>query len=148
VTVCHTHPGAAFGKGWDTPAQSDHERPLNQCGKQAAKALGNWFRRQGWHPDQVRSSDSERTKQAFAGLGLKTGVMFTNDLYHASEDQMLRILSRATGDVVLMLGQVTGIAAFAAKLAHEAPENGRFFDYPSGATLVLRFDTDTWSTGT
>jgi len=129
---------------WEDPAMNDHERPLNNRGKRAARALGNWFHSKGWHPDQVLSSDSERTKETFVGLALDTEAVFTSNLYHATANQMLRTLSQATGEVVLMLGHNPGIAAFAAELASEPPDHTRFFDYPSGATAIIRFDIESW----
>jgi phosphohistidine phosphatase len=129
---------------WKSPALSDHDRPLNNRGKHAARALGDWFRENGRHPDQVISSDSKRTRDTYAGLGLETAAEFTRDLYHASPNQMLRVLSQATGDVVLMLGHNPGVADFAAELAGKPPDHPKFYDYPTGATLVLRFDVDSW----
>jgi phosphohistidine phosphatase len=137
---------------WDNPRLEDHDRPLNKRGARSAKALGDWFRRAGWTPDQVLSSSSRRTCETYEGLGLHTRPEFTNTLFHASAEQMLQVLNRATGETVLMLGHNPGIGEFAARLAAEPPNHPRFFDYPTGATLVLRFETDgwggvTWSTG-
>ena len=129
---------------WESPATIDHDRPLNPRGQRAAKALGVWFRGKGLQPDQVLSSDSKRTRETYTGMGLETVGDFTNDLYHVTANQMLRVLSRATGEVVLMLGHNPAIGAFAAELAAEPPDHPRFFDYPTGATLVLRFDIDDW----
>jgi len=129
---------------WENLSQADHERPLNKRGARSAKALGVWFRDKRLKPDQVLSSDSKRTRETYAGLGLETEAEFTDDLYHASPNQMLRVLSRASGEVVMMLGHNPGMAAFAAELASEPPDHPRFFDYPTGATTVLRFDIDGW----
>jgi len=82
---------------WESPAIGDHDRPLNNRGRRSAKALGDWFRSEGYQPDQVLSSDSKRTCETYEGLGLGTEPEFTNDLYHASENQMLKVLSQATG---------------------------------------------------
>lgn len=130
---------------WDSPALDDHERPLNKRGRRAATALGDWLRDKGWTPDQVLSSDSARTRETYARLGLDTEAEFTRDLYHAAPDQMRRVLSHATGDQVMMLGHNPGIADFAAELSLEPPLHPRFADYPSGATVVLRFDVDNWA---
>lgn len=129
---------------WDNPGLDDHDRPLNNRGIRSAKLLGVWLRHRGWVPDQILSSSSRRTAQTCAGLGLETPATFTNALFHASPDQMFRVLTRATGKTVLMLGHNPGIAEFAAGLADNPPDHPRFFDYPTGATTVMRFAVDNW----
>jgi len=129
---------------WDSPVTDDHDRPLNERGIKSAKALGDWMRSSGWLPDQVISSTSKRTRETFAGLGLTTKAEFTDTLYHATHNQMLRVLSQATGKTVLMLGHNPGIADFAEELTATPPDHPRFHDYPTGATLVLQFDIQSW----
>lgn len=129
---------------WGTPGQQDHDRPLNKRGRQSAEVLGGWFREQGLQPDQVLSSSSKRTRETYDGLRLKAEADFTDHLYHASADQMLRVLSRASGEVVLMLGHNPGIGAFAVELAVAPSSHPRFYDYPTGATTVLQFGIDDW----
>lgn len=129
---------------WEDPALSDHDRPLNKRGTRAAKALGVWLGERGLQPDQVLSSSSKRTRETYAGMALAAGADFTNDLYHVTANQMLRALSQASGEVVMMLGHNPAIGIFAADLAGEPPDHPRFHDYPSGATLILRFDIDKW----
>lgn len=129
---------------WDSPATSDHARPLNDRGRRSAKALGDWMRVRGWIPDQVLSSNSVRTRETFTGLAIDIAPTFSGDLYHAGPDQMLPILARASGQSVLLLGHNPGIAEFAGQLARSAPNHRRFHDYPSGATMVVSFDIKNW----
>jgi len=129
---------------WENPGQADRDRPLNKRGIRSAEALGKWLRENGRQPDQVLSSASKRTRETYAGMGLEAEAEFTEDLYHVTANQMLRVLSRASGDVVLMLGHNPAIGAFAAELVSEPPDHPRFLDYPTGATLVVRFDIDNW----
>jgi phosphohistidine phosphatase len=44
-----------------------------------------------------------------------------------------------------MLGHNPGIAEFAASLVTAPPAHERFDDYPTGATLVVRFEIDHWA---
>jgi phosphohistidine phosphatase len=44
-----------------------------------------------------------------------------------------------------MLGHNPGIAEFAASLVTAPPAHERFDDYPTGATLVLRFEIGDWA---
>ena len=51
---------------WDTDAASDHERPLNKRGRRDAPWVAARLSEQGWTPESVLSSDSERTRETFA----------------------------------------------------------------------------------
>lgn len=130
---------------WDTAGLADHDRPLNARGIRAAKAMGDWMRANKWVPDQVLCSTAARTRETLAGLGLQVTPEFDKHLYHASATQMLRILSKAKGQTVLMIGHNPGIAEFAQEIVSEPPEHARFNDFPTGAALILRFDVDSWA---
>lgn len=129
---------------WDTPLLTDHARPLNKRGRNSAKALGDWLRDATYLPDEVLSSDAERTQETLQGLALDCPATWRADLYHAEPDAMLDCLRGATGQVVLMIGHNPGIAAFAGDLVDRPPPHDRFHDYPTGATLVVRFAIDDW----
>jgi phosphohistidine phosphatase len=130
---------------WSHTGLDDHDRPLNKRGRRSAAALGEWLREHDWLPDQVICSDAVRTKETFSGLKLTVKPEFTADLYRVTANQMLRVLASASGDCVLMLGHNPAIAGFAGQLVDEAPDHPRFFDYPTGATLVVQFDIDDWA---
>ncbi|GGH40638.1 phosphohistidine phosphatase [Cribrihabitans marinus] len=130
---------------WDTPGQPDHERPLNKRGRASAEAIGRWLDAKGLRPDLVLCSAAVRTRETWDRMKLEAGEeRFTDLLYHVTANQMLRALNAAQGRTVLMLGHNPGLADFAASLVAEPPEHARFEDYPTGATLVLDFDTDDW----
>ena len=129
---------------WNHPGLGDHDRPLNRRGTVAAKALGDWLRNSGYVPDEVLCSSAERTGQTYLGLALDadTPVNFSRDLYLAEAGDMLNVLRQATGSVVLMIGHNPGICELAHRLVGDPPDHIRFEDYPTGATLVVDFDTD------
>lgn len=129
---------------WDNPDLSDHDRKLNKRGKRSAEALGKWLRQKGWLPDQVQCSSAVRTRETLSALDLDCQTEFTGDLYRVTANQMLRVLSRAKGDTVLMLGHNPAIQKFAETIVAEPPEHPEFETYPTGATLVVRFDLDGW----
>ncbi|KZY35770.1 phosphoglycerate mutase [Roseovarius sp. HI0049] len=129
---------------WATPGQDDHARPLNGRGKVSARVLGEWLTHKRYLPDQTLSSDSARTRETFARLKILSDAEFLADLYLADPEDMLRVLRKATGDTVLMLGHNPGIGWFAQTLVAEPPPHPRFFDYPTCATLVAEFDIATW----
>jgi phosphohistidine phosphatase len=129
---------------WNDPTQSDHDRPLNARGQAAATVLGDWLRDADWTPDQALVSDSERTRETFERLKLSLAAEFTGALYHANPTDMQLVLEMATGDTVLMIGHNPGISEFAEVMARTPPAHRKFHDFPTGATLILRFDIDTW----
>lgn len=130
---------------WGDPTLDDHDRPLNKRGRASAKAMGRWLRNSGYVPDAAVSSSSERTGQTFLHLDLDIPVRFTQGLYHAGPAMMLDILREQTKETVLMLGHNPGIADFAHRLVEAPLPHPRFADYPTCATTVIRFDTDSWN---
>lgn len=135
---------------WDDPAMTDHDRPLNARGRRSALELGEWLHSRGYEPDQVLCSTATRTRQtwdiaALAPLEVTPDIQFVEALYHASPDVMLRALTQATGDTVMMLGHNPGIAEFARLLAARAPNHPEFGRYPTAATTVYDFQIATWA---
>lgn len=134
---------------WKDPSLADHDRPLNKRGRRAAPALGAWLAARGLRPDQVLCSSARRCRDTLAGIeagmGATAPAEVTADLYHVTAAQILRRLQRASGATVLVLGHNPGIAACARQIAAAPPDHPRFADYPTGATLVLRFEIDDWA---
>lgn len=131
--------------GWDDPTLDDHDRPLNGRGRSSARMLGDWLRAHELVPDVALVSDAVRTRETFERLKLDCPVSFLPALYEAGPDLMLSILRRAQGETVLMIGHNPGIGWLAQNLVADAPPHPRFFDYPTGATLVAEFDVVDWS---
>ena len=130
---------------WGSPLLRDHARPLNKRGQRSATALGDWLRAQDLMPDQILCSSSARTQETCARLRLPLSPELHDALYLAEIPIMLRVLRGATGARVLMLGHNPGIAEFAASLVAMPPAHERFDDYPTGATLVVRFEIEDWA---
>ncbi len=133
---------------WSDPRLRDHERPLNKRGRASARVMGNWLRAQGFVPDAAVSSTSQRTLETFEGLGFGCPVRFTRALYHAEAEDILGLLQEEIAPTVLMLGHNPGISDFAHRIVRAAPEHGRFWDYPTCATLVVSFDLASWAEAT
>jgi phosphohistidine phosphatase len=129
---------------WGGLALPDHDRPLNPRGALDAPAIGAWLQAHGHVPDQVLCSTATRTRETLSGLGFDAPTTFLPALYHADPDTMSEALQDAIGQSVLMVGHNPGIAAFAADLLEDAPDHPRFDDYPTSATLIARFEMDTW----
>ncbi|MFZ1725336.1 MAG: histidine phosphatase family protein [Albidovulum sp.] len=135
---------------WDEPATEDHERCLNPRGRRAALELGEWLHSRGYEPDEVLCSTAQRTREtwqtvAMAPLEVTPKITYLDALYQASADVMLKHLTRATGDCVMMIGHNPGIAELAARLCAKPPVHPSFQRYPSAATLVIDFQIDRWA---
>ncbi|GHG96717.1 SixA phosphatase family protein [Pseudodonghicola xiamenensis] len=130
---------------WDNPELSDPDRPLNKRGKRAAEALGDWLRRKGYVPDQVLTSSARRTQDTYARMGFDLPAEVSEHLYLVTANQILRLLSQAKGNTVLLVGHNPGLGQFAAEILPEPPDHPKFASYPTGATLVVDFDIDDWS---
>ncbi|TDE39027.1 SixA phosphatase family protein [Antarcticimicrobium sediminis] len=129
---------------WDTVGMLDQDRPLNARGRRSARALGEWLRDKGLTPDQVLCSSARRTRETYERMGFDTAAEVTDDLYLVDANRILRVLSEASGETVLLLGHNPGIALFAAEILAAAPDHPKFDIYPTGATLVAHFDIDSW----
>ena len=130
---------------WDSTAPSDHARPLNRRGRASATALGLWLHEQGHLPDQVISSPSQRTRETYDRMQLQSPAVFVERLYHASADIIFQVLSESERRSTMILGHNPGIGSFAQAITAQTPDHPRFFNYPTGSTLVLEFDIPSWS---
>ncbi|MCD9149864.1 SixA phosphatase family protein [Pseudophaeobacter flagellatus] len=130
---------------WDTKSPSDHARPLNNRGYRSAAALGDWLRLTGQGPDQILCSSAQRSRETQAQLQLDVPTMFIERLYHASPDIIFQALREAEHSRVMLISHNPGIAAFAHAIVATPPDHNRFGDYPTGATMVARFDIDSWA---
>lgn len=130
---------------WNLATLDDHDRPLNARGREGATAMGDWLRAQGHGPDAALVSSAGRTVETFGRLGFDVPATITRDLYLQGSDVMLDLLRKATAPTVLMLGHNPGIGEMAWQLCAKRPAHLRFADYPTCATLVVRFDVDRWN---
>ncbi|OWU84004.1 hypothetical protein ATO6_16525 [Oceanicola sp. 22II-s10i] len=127
-----------------TPALRDFDRTLNKRGQRSAEAIGAWLARMGYLPDLILCSSAQRTRETAQSLGLDVPVRHEDALYEASPDRIMSLVQGAQGATVAVIGHNPGIGGFAADLLDAAPPHGRFFDYPTCATLVADFDADDW----
>lgn len=135
---------------WEVPGQPDHDRPLNERGRRAARALGDWLASRGYEPEEVLCSTSQRTREtwervAVAPLEVRPQLRFVPQLYHAAPEVMLSVLRTATATTVMMIGHNPGIAEFAAELPARVPVDPEFRRYPTAATLVVDFQAESWA---
>ena len=130
---------------WSDLTASDHERSLNTRGQRSAAAMGAWIRDNTLRPDHVLCSDAARTKETFERLDLgNVPATFTRNLYLA-EPEVMRHQLRNLGDgCVMIIAHNPGCAMLAEMLAAKAPNHPDFHRFPTGAAIVLEFETSTW----
>lgn len=133
---------------WDAPFD-DHARTLNDRGRASASAIGRWMKSQGYTPDQIYSSDAARTRETtdviVGALGTSPKIALNAHMYHASPATLMKVLKAATGDAIALIAHNPGIAFFAEDILASQPDHGRFYDYPTCATLVCDFPINNWA---
>ena len=127
---------------WDDPSLSDHARPLNLRGQQAAAAMAREMRRLGLRPDHALVSSARRTLQTFAALGPwdEPPATFPMDsLYLAPAADLLGVINAApaTARCMLLVGHNPGLHELALQLSDRPaatdPLRRLAGSYPSGA---------------
>lgn len=129
---------------WVNPDLDDFDRPLNKRGRRSAKALGKWLRDSGHAPGQILCSAARRTRETWEELKLPGMPELRQDLYHATAEGMLAALRAAEAQCVLLIGHNPGIAQLAQSIVSEAPDHGRFGDFPTGSLLIADFEIKKW----
>nr|WP_323781953.1 histidine phosphatase family protein [Amylibacter sp.] len=129
----------------------DHERPLNERGRQSATAVGAWLAAKAYIPDQIISSNAQRCVETWAQIAAELPATpapsFHQRLYLAAPVTQYEALKQAKGDTVMMLGHNPGIAEFAYGLLGAAqPDHPKFQLYPTAATTIITFNIPDWST--
>jgi phosphohistidine phosphatase len=135
---------------WSNADISDKDRPLNDRGRAATTKVGGWLASEKLQPDQVISSSAQRCRETWDGIAPSLSdvqdIAFEDFLYLPTSQEMLSVLTTASGDCVLMLGHMPGIGDFARELRRDPPPMHEIFGkYPSGAVTVLDFRVDSWS---
>ncbi len=100
---------------WNTDAPTDHDRPLNKRGRRDAPRIGERIKEMSWTPEQVYSSDSQRTRETWQRMKDALGagdleVSFTRDLYHADIEEVRQVLADTPDSVstVMVIGHNPG----------------------------------------
>jgi len=109
---------------WDDPKLSDHARPLNARGRQAAAAMRRAMIDLGLAPDVVLVSSARRTLQTLEALEpwADTPLIEPMDaLYLADADRLLEVLHRVTltARSVLLLAHNPGLHDLALRLVSD-----------------------------
>ena len=143
---------------WDNPELEDHDRVLNERGRQNAEQMGQYMKKAGYRPDLILCSTAQRTRETLAAvlrfLPDVTDIHYERQLYLAHPQAMFLRLMELPDDVpsVLMVAHSPGTEQLALALAREdgdGAERGvrRQIDekYPTGALVVLKLPIERWA---
>lgn len=133
---------------WDDPIQEDFDRPLNGRGRKSAVAIGQWLLDHGYLPDEVIVSGARRTVETWSrmahGFPETTAMQSNPALYLASADTILGVVKTAKVPTIMVIAHNPGIGQFARDIAKMPNPHPKFSQYPTGATTVITFDTESW----
>lgn len=140
---------------WQNSDQTDHQRPLNSRGKNAAPQMGQYIAENNLVPSLVLSSSAKRAKQttelACKQFPTKPEIKFLDDLYSFSGFQTPLNIIRNNGQKVSPL-LLVGHNPTMEELAHELTGTGNnaarammYEKYPTAGLAVIEFDIPKWA---
>jgi phosphohistidine phosphatase len=130
---------------WSDPTLADFDRPLNKRGQKAAAVIGKVLRNNSIDFDLCLSSTSVRTRQTaelvFRESGMQPQIIFRDDLYHASAEQITNILQQVDEphSTVLVIGHNPGFQELLTRLTGD--EQG----FPTAALATVELPIEQWS---
>lgn len=137
---------------WGDPAVPDHERPLNERGRQAAMTMGRFLGGLPEQPSLVLASTARRVGETLElmlpGLAGNIIVLRNKSLYLAAPHALLAHLQATSerDDNLMIVGHNPGIHEFSLQLLDEPLDKAerearrRLKEaYPTAALTVIRF---------
>ena len=125
---------------------NDHERPLNERGRRAARTMGCRLARRGEVPDRILCSSARRTRQTIE-IAVQAGrwnraTILEPRLYLASPGGVIDLLSEQLDDAnsILTVGHQPTCAELVRRLTGEAPPR-----FVTAAMACIRLEIDSWS---
>lgn len=133
---------------WDSPSETDFDRPLNTRGHRDAPVMAERLLLKGFQPDAIVSSTANRaltTAQYFAKANgiAKDAIVTVPALYHAMLATFFEVVASLNDawQTVYLFSHNPGITAFANMIC-----NVRLDDMPTCGMLGVRCDITQWKT--
>lgn len=129
---------------WDDQGLEDHDRPLNERGRKAAKRMGKLIRDEQLPVDLVICSTAvraqETAKRVLKQLDHKPEHLDLVELYHASPDQISEILTAINdaSQCPLLIGHNPGFEEFLSALTRTE------LHFPTAALARVEFELSHW----
>jgi phosphohistidine phosphatase len=139
---------------WSEPGASDHERPLNRRGQEAAPRIGAYLARHKLIPDHVLVSTARRTRETWALVAAEAPAAppatFTERIYDATPRALLEVFRQAdpTAASLLVVGHNPGLQEVATALiaSGDLEDRERLREkLPTGGLVVIDFAIADWT---
>ncbi|WP_430511763.1 SixA phosphatase family protein [Pannonibacter phragmitetus] len=138
---------------WSTPGLSDHDRPLNARGEDAARRMARWIEKEGLRPDLILCSTALRTRMTLAALlpvlGHESEIRLSRRIYDDSDLDYISFLREEGGDAktLMLIAHNPATHDTACELA--IPGSGIGWaaletKFPTGALAVLDSPAAAW----
>ena len=128
----------------DDPRLSDFDRPLNDRGKDDAKLVGRYLRKQKIKIDVIVTSPARRARRTaervLEAAGLANQLVFDERIYEASAAQLLKVISEidVTADVAFFIGHNPGFEDLLTCLTDRAGS------MPTASLACISLDIKEW----
>ncbi len=139
---------------WSDAGASDHERPLNRRGQEAAPRIGAYLNRHRLIPDCVLCSTAQRARETWelvsAEIPSAPAASYVERLYNAAARTVLDVLRHAPPGAasVLVVGHNPGLQDAAMQLIASGDPDDRERlreKLPTGGLVVIDFAIPQWS---
>ena len=130
---------------WSNTSLTDFDRPLNKRGVSNAPLMGQRIREYGLHLDAIITSTAERAQETSKLIAKEMAyeiedIDLESDLYHASREVFINILSKQQNRNIAMVGHNPGIQDFSYWLSSEPTVN-----FPTCGIIHISFSLDNWT---
>lgn len=128
---------------WGDASLADHDRPLNERGRRAAAAIGNYMRANGLIPEAVITSSAIRACSTAELVIADSGWPITIEprIYEATAGQLLDLVNGLSDmlTTVMFVGHEPTMSSLTARLTEVD------VSMPTGTLAVITFDAASWS---
>ncbi|GIV36116.1 MAG: phosphohistidine phosphatase SixA [Cyclobacteriaceae bacterium] len=131
---------------WDSPTLRDFDRPLSERGKTDAPRMGQRLHKRGVAPELILSSPARRARSTARKIAREINydlyqIQFADNLYHATPDTILQILSRLPDSFqsVMVVGHNPELTDFVNEYMGVRIDN-----VPTCGVVAARFKVQSW----
>jgi len=130
---------------WSNTSLTDFDRPLNKRGVSNAPLMGQRIREYGLHLDAIITSTAKRAQETSKLIAKEMAyeiedIDLESDLYHASREVFINILSKQQNRNIAMVGHNPGIQDFSYWLSSEPTVN-----FPTCGVIHISFSLGNWT---
>ena len=136
---------------WGDASLRDFDRPLNERGRKAAKALGKELRKRDLKPDLVLASPALRAKQTLQrvqdGFGTAFDVTEVERIYLAEPDALIDAIRHVPDDAqrVMLVGHNPGLQELVLALSEPSALRDEATEkFPTATLAEIRFGVQSW----